>query len=64
MKIGDTDIEVDIIGNAHLPIVSWCVTCDEELTHDRGIGPFNHLGTHPDHVVVQAEGRLSVYRNR
>lgn len=51
------------LGHSRLPIISWCITCDGELTIANGeIGPFNHQHKHPDHYVIQVNGRLDIYR--
>lgn len=62
------DTLVRVHGSHRLPIVSWCCTCDKELTLDDGVGPWNHRsgagGGGPDHYVIQVQGELVIYRER
>jgi hypothetical protein len=63
--MNDTELEwaiPQVLGAARLPVISWCATCDRQLTMEYGIGPLNHLGRHPDHYVIQVEGQLRVWR--
>lgn len=63
--LGDGRIQLSRTGTANLPHTNYCITCDRELNNHElksDIGPFNHIGVFPDHVVFQVTGLLEIYR--
>jgi hypothetical protein len=61
------DIQVREGGHARLPFINYCMSCDHQLglsDEKSDAGPFNHLEAYPDHVVIQVEGRLAIYRKK